>query len=65
MLGYKSHFQFESQIQAFISLQRTSLVLLFLLADKVTKVIMEVKVTLDAFEAEIVDVDHVDACSMS
>ena len=43
-------------------LQRTSLVLIFVLADEVTKVIMLMKDTLDLCEAEVIGENQVDAC---
>ena len=47
VLGYKSHFEIKSKIQPSKRLQRTSLVPIFVLADEVTKVIMEMKDILD------------------
>ena len=38
--GYKSHFEIKSKIQTSMRLQRTSLVPIFVLAEKVIKVVM-------------------------
>ena len=50
--GYKSHFEIKSKIQTSMRLQRTLLDQIFVLADEVTKVMMEMKDTLDICEAE-------------
>ena len=54
VLGYKSHFEIRSKIQFFMRLKWNSLVPIFVLADEVTKVMMEMTDTLDVCEAEVI-----------
>ena len=62
MPGYKPAFEFKSKMQASMRSKRTLLVPLFMLADKVMKVKMEVDDTLDRCWAAIVEDDHAEVC---
>ena len=59
--GYKGIVEFKSRMQALLRLLKSSLVPLFKLEDKFTKVRMEVAHTTEAYEAVVVREDNAQA----
>ena len=61
MPSYMSHFEFKTRMQASLTFQRTSLVAVFVLADKVTEIMEDIEDIQEACDAAVIYDNHINA----